>query len=131
MGKIDVMGCLKDFYPIQCEGYVEVTFPVTIDVAYSLLTLRITPGDETYTISCNEDYFCETNGSTERYYNIFKKWDKSYHYGIQLKDEYIIYKEYENDYNPVVAISDFIRFFIKFDDFIMDNSVVGCEENFE
>jgi hypothetical protein len=36
----------------------------------------------------------------------------------------------KNDFNVAVAINDFLRFMIMFDDFIVNNNVIGREEDF-
>ena len=43
-------------------------------------------------------------------------------YDIMLKDNYL-YKEYKNNFNINVAISEFIRFFIYLDDYISINNI--------
>ena len=69
-------------------------------------------------------------GEMEYYFNIFERHDKNYHYDIQIKKGKI-YKDYPSNYNIAVAINEFIRFYVLFDDFIMQNSVIGREECFE
>ena len=125
----DIMKILKNHTPQQKDGFAQITLPVVLLVSGGLLTLKITQNEEFYTISCEEDMFSECNGSQEFYYDIFKKHDKNYHYEIQIKNN-IIFKQYKNDFNLVVAINEFIRFFILLDDFIINNNVIGNETAF-
>ena len=122
---------LDPYKPIQKDGYIEISLPVVMNVAFTHLTLRIVPGEDTYTVCCPENLFIEKNDTQKRYYDIFMKWDKNWHYDMKISENHFIYKEYRNDYNPVCAVDEFVRFFILFDDFIMDNNVVGREEDFD
>ena len=61
---------------------------------------------------------------------IFEKFDKNHHYSIGLKRGKIC-KDYHAEFNIVVAVNEFIRFFIMLDDFIINNDVIGHEENFK
>lgn len=121
---------LSEFSPKLEGDYIEVSFPVLMNVAFSYLKLRIVPGEQSYKIFCPDDLFREKNDSQKRYFDIFMKWDKNYHYNMQLDENHLIYKEFKNNYNPACAIDEFIRFFILLDDFIMDNNVVGREDEF-
>lgn len=126
-----ILESLSDFSPKLQDNYIEVSFPVVMNVSFSYLRLRIVPREQTYKIYCPDDLFREKNDSQKRYFDIFMKWDKSYHYGMQIDENHLIYKEFKNNYNPLCAIDEFIRFFILLDDFIMDNNVVGREDDFD
>ena len=69
------------------------------------------------------------NATLEFYFNLFKKHNNDCYYGVELKNG-ILTKECKNNYNIAVAISDFIRFMIYFDDFFTNNGVIGNEESF-
>ena len=125
----DIMEHLEMLKPVQGDGYVDITLPVAIDTMWGLLELRITPSEETYKVESIYDIFDEANDDAEFYFGIFEKHDKNYHYGMQI-NEHIFYKEYQNDYNLMRAIDEFIRFFILLDDFIIKNNVIGHEEDF-
>jgi len=127
----DIMDFFKEFTPVQGDGYVDITLPIVMHVAFDSLKLRIIPGEKSYMVCCVEDYFTETNDIQKRYFDIFMKWDKNYHYNMQIKDGYIIYKEYENNHTLIYAIDEFVRFFVLFDEFINNNYVVGQEEKFD
>lgn len=119
---------LKEFSPTVKDGYVEITLPVVIWLCGTLLTVRIAPTDDGFTIACAENLFYDANDSQEFYFDLFMKWDKNYHFAMQ-KDGDVIYKAYPQG-NLNVAINEFIRFFILFDDFILQNGVIGHEEKF-
>lgn len=127
----DIMNRLsKDFTPVQKNEYIEIPFPVVINTSFDLVTLRIYQREDGYTITHPEDIFSEMGNDTlEFYFNLFKKHNEDCFYGVELKDG-VLTKECENDYNVAVALSDFIRFMIYFDDFFTNNGVIGNEENF-
>ena len=120
-----------DFAATQKEGYIEVPLPVVINTSFDLVTLRIYQQENGYVITHPEDIFSEMGNATlEFYFNLFKKHNNNCYYGVELKNG-ILTKECKNNYNIAVAISDFIRFMIYFDDFFTNNGVIGNEESFE
>ena len=126
---IDVMKRLAEFSPTAQEGSFLVTFPVVMHISGGLLDLRITPCEDEYVISCTEDLFSEANADQEYYFNLFTAYDKKYHYEIEIADG-VIFKRYPSSFNLTVALNEFIRFFIILDDFIIENDVIGHEEDF-
>ncbi len=127
----DIMKRLsRDFTAIKVDGAIEITFPVVINTCGGLVTLRIEEHEDSYTITHPEDIFSDRGNDTlEFYYGLFKKHNKQYHYDVELKGG-VLTKECPGDYNVAVALSDFIRFMIMFDDFFIDNEVIGNEESF-
>ena len=115
----------------QLKNYIKVTIPIVIKTSGTLLELRVKPIEQGYSIVCPNNIFLEANnqGDQEFYFNIFEKHDESYHYDINIKNG-LFCKDYSNETNIVVAINEFIRFFILIDDFIIDNGVIGQEEKF-
>ena len=95
-----------------------------------LLDLRIIPCKTCYKLCCLDNLFLETNRNLEWYYKTFHKYDKNYHYDIKLSDN-IFYKEFDKEFNIIVAISEFVHFFVLLDEFIINNAVIGNEENFD
>ena len=85
-----------------------------------------------YTLCYTDNMFVEANagGDHKYYFNIFKKHDKNCHFDIKIKNG-LICKDYSADFNVAVAINEFIRFFVTFDDFIINNNVIGNETDFE
>ena len=122
---------LEGYFLHEKDGYVEILLPIVFFSSHgSMLKLTIAPKDEGYIIACVDDLFYESNGPQERYFNIFMKNDKNYHYDMLISNN-VIYKEYPRNRSINTALDEVIRFFILFDDFIMGNDVVGHEEDFE
>lgn len=125
----NILKTLKEFSPKQKKGYILISIPILIYADNGFLDLRITQNQTGYTISCSRDFFVDANARLEYYYNIFKNYDKNHHYDVNIKKGKLC-KEYPQETNIVVAINEFIRFIIMFDDFIINNDVIGHEENF-
>lgn len=122
----------NEFSAKMLKDCVKVTIPLVITLNGGLLDLGIKRTEDGYMIYCPTNIFLEANAQGDQvyYFNIFEKFDKSYHYDIKIKDGEF-YKEYSSDSNVVVAINDFIRFFVKLDDFFINNNVIGNEKDFE
>ena len=128
---MDIYNQIKHFAPQQKKDFVEVSLPIAFHASRgSLLTFSIAPKEGGFVIACLDDMFYEANDTQSRYFNIFMKNDKHYHYDMQILND-VIYKEYPENHSVTMALNDFIRFFIMFDDFIIDNDVIGHEEDFE
>ena len=120
----------SDFAAKERGGYFEIEFPVVINTSGTLVALRIEQREDSYFITHPEDIFSDRgNDNLEFYFNLFMKHYKGYTYGVELSDG-VLTKVCENNYNVAVALSDFIRFMIIFDDFFIDNEVIGNEESF-
>jgi len=120
---------LKKFSPKQKKTYIEITLPIVLFIDGGLLDLRIKQESDGYMIWFPRNLFYDANGSQEFYYNIFENYDNNYHYDIQIKNGKI-FKKYPNSANITVSVNEFIRYFILLDDFILENDVIGHEENF-
>lgn len=120
---------LKVFSPRQMKNYIKIEIPIVMFFDGGLLGLKIKTTEKGYEIICPRNLFADSNGSQEFYFNIFEKYDKNIHFDIKIKNGKI-YKEYSEEYNIAVAVNEFIRFFIMFDDFFINNDVIGHEENF-
>ena len=118
-----------EFSAKQKNGYILVSFPIVINIDNGLLDLRVKPNEKGYTIDCPRDFFVDANARLEYYYNVFEKYDKNYHFNIKIKKGKIS-KDYSQETNIVNSINEFVRYIIMFDDFIINNDVVGHEENF-
>ena len=123
---LDIVERFKEFAPKQMDGYFELTIPLVIQTCGGLLTLRVTSKEDTYVISYDENLFYEHNRDARYYFDLFNEYDDDYHYGVELKNE-VFCKEYQDDFNVVVAIDEFIRFFALFDDFLINNAILGNE----
>lgn len=121
----------KDFSPKLAKHYIQIKIPVITFTNGGYLDLRIKQKEDSYTIYCPTNMFLEANagGDQEYYFNLYNKNAKNY-YDVKIKKGRI-YKDYPIEFNVAVAINEFIRFFIAFDDFIINNDVIGHEEAFE
>ena len=119
-----------DFSAKEIDGCFEIEYPVIINTSGTLVSLRIEQLEDRYIITHPEDIFSDRgNDGLEFYFNAFTKHYNGYTYDVELNGG-VLTKVCENDYNVAVAISDFIRFMIIFDDFFINNSVIGHEEDF-
>ena len=125
----DILKRLKEFAPKQKRGYVSITIPVVIYLDGGLLELRIKRCEENYQIYVPRDFFVDANARLDDYYKIFEKYDQNHHFDVKIEKGKLC-KTYSNETNIVVAINEFVRFCILFDNFFMENSVVGSEKNF-
>lgn len=129
----DILKRLKNEFAVkERKNYIDVTIPVVMCTNGGLIDLRIKEKEDGYKITCLSNLFLEANVSSDNefYYKIFDKYDNDYHYDMQIKNGKV-YKEYNSDQNIVVAINEFVRYFIKLDDFIINNDVIGNEKDFE
>ena len=120
----------EDFAAKERDGYFEIEFPIVINTSGTLIALRIEQLEDKYIITHPEDIFSERGNDTlDFYYRIFKKRNEDCYFAVEPIDG-VLTMECPNDYNVAVTISDFIKFMICFDDFIINNNVIGNEENF-
>ncbi len=121
----------KEFTPKLARNYIQLNIPVITFTNGGYLELRIKQKKDSYTIYCPTNLFLEANagGDQEYYFNLYNKNEKNI-YNVKIKKGKI-YKDYQNDFNVVIAVNEFIRFYVAFDDFIINNDVIGHEEAFE
>lgn len=120
----------NDFTAKQEDEYISLTLPVVTWINNGLFELKIKQYDGGFTIYMPTDLFYDANNSQTYYFNLFEKNNKNYHYDIQIKDD-IFYKEYSEDRNIVVAIDEFVKFYVMLENFILGKEVIGHEEDFE
>ena len=121
---------LEDFHAVERNGAVEIELPVVINTADILVSLRIEQRADDYIITHPDDIFSDRGNDTlEFYYGIFRKHVPECYYDVKIVDG-VLTMQCKNNYNVAVAISDFIKFMIMFDDFIVNNNVIGREEDF-
>lgn len=121
---------LEDFHAVERNGAVEIELPVVINTADILVALRIEQRADDYIITHPDDIFSDRGNDTlEFYYGIFRKHVPECYYDVKIVDG-VLTMQCKNNYNVAVAISDFIKFMIMFDDFIVNNNVIGREEDF-
>lgn len=126
----DFFESLKIFTPTQKDGVIELSVPIVLNVAFDTLTLYIAPSKEVYTIYSPIYFFSKGNDTPKFYFDAFMKHDKSYHYNMRISGDYKVFKQFKSNHNPIFAIDEFVRFFIAFDNFIIDNNVIGNESDF-
>ena len=100
----------------------QIELPVVLYFNYQRLILHIYPVDDGYVVSDDGETFIEYSCDTQYYYDLFAQKDQNYHFGIELKDNYIC-KNYRFDYSLMSAIDEFIRFFILLDEFMRKNDI--------
>ena len=119
-----------DFAAKERDGYFEIELPIVINTSGTLVAFRIEQLEDKYIITHPEDIFSERgNDDLDFYYRIFKKRNGDCYFPVELVNG-MLTMECPNNYNVAVTISDFIKFMIRFDDFIINNNVIGNEENF-
>lgn len=99
---------------------IEIELPVILEFNQLCLMLRLYPTDDGYYVSDGGYNFEDTLNNAKYYYDSFMKNDKNYHYDIKEDNDYI-YKKYPADYSARWALYEFIKFFIYFNDYILDN----------
>ena len=120
----------EDFAAKERDGYFEIEFPIVINTSDTLVSLRIEQLEDKYIITHPEDIFSERgNDDLDFYYRIFKERNEDCYFAVEPVDG-VLTMECPNDHNIAVTISDFIKFMIRFDDFIINNNVIGNEESF-
>lgn len=122
----------SEFCVKQMKNYIQLRIPLVINTSGTLLDLKIKQKENGYIVYCPQNMFLEANnqGNQEYYFKIFEKYDSNYHYDIKIKNGKI-YKNYDKEFNIIVAINEFIRFYIMFDDFMIKNNVIGNEKKFK
>ena len=124
-----LMKQLQLFAPKECKRYVEISLPIVTHLNGGLLRLRIKTTDEGFAIYCPDNLFYDANGNQRFYFSIFKAYSQSDCFGIHVRRERF-YKEYGQEDSVVVVIDQFVRFVLQLENFILENDVIGHEENF-
>ena len=100
----------------------QIELPVMLYFNYQRLKLNIYPVDDGYYISDDGETFIEFSGDTQYYFDLFVQKDNSFHFDIEMKNNYIC-KKYHFDYSLLAAMDEFIRFFILLDEFMNKNNI--------
>ena len=119
----DYYELLKIFNPIKNEKYIEITVPVDMGINDSLLILRVVPLKQGYVVCDNGKNFSELNNSPKYYFDLFMEKDTNDHFSIEFKNN-IILKKYPENFNVRMAISEFVRYFIYLDDYLINNNII-------
>ena len=106
----------------EIEEYLQIELPLILHFNQQLLTLRLYPLDDGYYVSTTDTMFDEypeySENYSKEYYDLFTQ-NNSHHYNIKQDGAYF-YKKYDSDYSARCAIDDFVKFFVYFDEFILD-----------
>ena len=120
---------LSSYSPTEKDGRIYITVPVVVSLSQGPLELVITQEESTYTLFCPTNFFEDANESQQFYFDLFKRHFKGYFYDIELKNG-LFSKSYNEEYSPLHAINDFVRFTILLDNFMLENDVIGHENSF-
>lgn len=115
-----LLNALKLYKTKKTKKYIEIEFPVILEFNQLCLTLRLYPTDDGYYVSDTGFNFEDTQNNAKYYYDSFVINDNNMHYDIQENNGYI-YKKYSCDYGARWALYEFIKFFIYFNDYILNN----------
>lgn len=100
----------------------QIELPVVLYFNYQRLLLNIFPVDDGYYICDDGESFAEYSNDAKYYCDLFDREDKSFHFNITVKDNFIC-KNYDFDYSLMSAIDEFVRFFILLDEFMRNNDI--------
>ena len=103
----------------KTEKYFEIELPIVLFFNQQILTLRLYYTDNGYYISTDGTTFDDCDYDCKYYYDLFNGNDKNHHYDIKQDNNYI-YKEYSLDRSARTAVDEFIKFFVYFDDYILN-----------
>ncbi len=114
------LDCLDIYRARDCGDHIELELPVVLNFNQQLLTLHIVPlGEEQgYYVLDSGTAFCDDSNDAAYYFERFEREDKNYHYGIGVSEE-CFFKQYPAEFGVRVAVSEFVRFFVYLDDFIL------------
>lgn len=127
----ELLSWFEQFTPEgEGEEVATVTLPLLLRLTGSFLTLRVEKKEDRLSVWTAEGLFCDANGDEEYYFPIFEKHDREFHFGMECR-EGRIGREYPSEASLNVIFDECIRFFRLFDDFFIQNGVIGEEENWE
>ncbi|MBQ9714815.1 MAG: hypothetical protein IJV77_00225 [Clostridia bacterium] len=106
------------------DGVIHVEYPVVIETDFTLAELDIFPNEQGYLVVTGDNMFTRHNDNAKYYIDLFEQYGKNCHYGIALNGD-VLQKQYSGDFNVRVAVNEFIRYLIYFDDFMLTYDVIG------
>lgn len=119
---VDFINKLDLYKPIKKDGYIELKCPVFIKILNDYLVLRIYQKDDgDYTIKDCGSLFKGYKYDSKYYYDLFNDY-KKYNYLVEVEGD-IFYSDYRYDYSVRMAISNFVRFYVYLDDYIISNNL--------
>lgn len=111
------------------DGSIHLEYPVTLDVDFTIVELDLFPNENGYLIVTGDNMFTRHNDNAKYYIDLFEQYDKNCHYGITLNGE-VLQKQYGYDFSVLAAVSEFIRYLIYFDDFMLAYDLIGSGDKF-
>ena len=123
----DIVDWFHAFRPKKRGSVTRMTIPVILSSLQCLIELKVKEFPDFFRVSFDNEFFYEKNETPEFYFNLFMKNDKSYHYNMKIDKKGNIFKDYKNDASLVAFADEFVRFFVAFDDYLMENQVIGHE----
>lgn len=111
------------------DGSIHVEYPVVIETDFTLVELDIYPNEDGYLIVTGDNMFTRHNDHAKYYIDLFEQYDKNCHYDITLNGD-VLQKQYSGDFNVRVAVNEFIRYLIYFDDFMLAYDLIGSGDKY-
>ena len=127
----EILSWFEQFTPEgEGEEVATVTLPLLLRLTGSFLVLRAEKKEDRLSVWTAEELFCDANGDEESYFRIFEKHGEGKHFGMECR-EGRIGREYPAEASLNAIFDECIRFFRLFDDFFIENGVIGREEEWE
>lgn len=118
----NIINELEYFNVCKRADHFEIRCPVFIKMIDDYLILKIYQNDDgDYTIKDNGELFKGYQNDSRYYYDLFIK-NKGFNYLVELDGD-LFFSDYRYDYNVRIALSNFIRFYVYLDDYIISNNL--------
>ena len=117
---IDILEKLAIFQPQQKEGFIELNLPLLLDSTGECITVNICPAQEGFIISDGGYTFEKYNDPAQKYFTLFRSAQPAVCENIRLHGEEL-YATYANDASLTVALSEFTKFLLALDGFLMQS----------
>ena len=105
------------------RGYIDVSLPIIIDFSENStnLVLTVLPNDDgSYVVYATDGMFSDSGYYPAKCYDAYAATEENCTYGIKYENRKFICRFSSSD-NPVFAIDYFIKFFVAFNDFVLEN----------
>ena len=116
---------INKFKISERKGYIDVSLPIIMDMSENNcnLILTITPTEDSgYVVYVTDSMFKDSGYSAKKCFENFAANEKNCTYGIKLENGKFT-KTYSSCDNPVFALDDFIKFFVPFNEFVLQSSI--------
>ena len=114
---------------INQDGSIHVEYPVVLDVDFTRVELDIYPNENGYLVVTGDNMFTRHNDNASYYIDLFEQYDKNCHYDIKLVGD-LLQKQYKQDFSILVAVNEFVRYLIYFDDFMLAYDLIGSGDKY-